>query len=134
VGWHCWASNVPSAATALRAGFAKVCDYTVYFAWYDAIDNLVVNGNMHFDCAQYEEALGWYERAFARGEAKGWGYWNAACAAAELGQHDVAMRYLTHAIDKGFGDAQRLSNSEHLKSLRARPEWDALLRRQKSDF
>ncbi|HEY3289193.1 MAG TPA: GNAT family N-acetyltransferase [Anaerolineae bacterium] len=27
VGWHCRASNTPSSATALRAGFRHVCDY-----------------------------------------------------------------------------------------------------------
>ncbi|MCL5274736.1 MAG: GNAT family N-acetyltransferase [Chloroflexi bacterium] len=30
-GWHCWAGNVPSAATALKAGFRHVCDYPAYF-------------------------------------------------------------------------------------------------------
>ncbi|HRJ57960.1 MAG TPA: GNAT family N-acetyltransferase [Anaerolineales bacterium] len=27
VGWHCFKRNVPSAQTALKAGFDKVCDY-----------------------------------------------------------------------------------------------------------
>jgi GNAT superfamily N-acetyltransferase len=30
VGWHCWKSNTPSAALALRAGFAHVQDYPAY--------------------------------------------------------------------------------------------------------
>src|SRR4029079_9962640 len=118
VGWHCWASNVPSAATALKAGLTKGCDYPAFFAWYDTIANLVVNGNMCFGRQDYAAAMAWYERAFAKGEAKGWGYWNAACAAAELGLHTGAWRYLVRAIDKGFGDAGRLAASEHLRSLR----------------
>lgn len=35
IGWHCWASNVPSARTALKAGFEKVRDYPVCYAWFD---------------------------------------------------------------------------------------------------
>lgn len=30
VGWHCYTSNTPSVATALKVGFEKVCDYPVY--------------------------------------------------------------------------------------------------------
>lgn len=27
IGWHCYASNIPSSATARRAGLTKICDY-----------------------------------------------------------------------------------------------------------
>jgi RimJ/RimL family protein N-acetyltransferase len=30
IGWHCFAGNVPSVATALRAGFKRVADYPVF--------------------------------------------------------------------------------------------------------
>ena len=30
IGWHCWASNVASGATAVKAGFEKVEDYPVF--------------------------------------------------------------------------------------------------------
>ena len=30
IGWHCWAKNTPSSATALKLGFEKVLDYPVY--------------------------------------------------------------------------------------------------------
>ncbi|MBP1703898.1 MAG: family N-acetyltransferase [Chloroflexi bacterium] len=30
IGWHCYAGNQPSIATALRAGLHKVCDYQAY--------------------------------------------------------------------------------------------------------
>jgi GNAT superfamily N-acetyltransferase len=29
IGWHCWASNIPSIATALKLGFHKEIDYPV---------------------------------------------------------------------------------------------------------
>jgi RimJ/RimL family protein N-acetyltransferase len=31
IGWHCWAVNIPSVATALKLGFEKALDYPVYF-------------------------------------------------------------------------------------------------------
>ena len=34
IGWHCWATNTPSIATALKLGFKKVLDYPVYYGQY----------------------------------------------------------------------------------------------------
>jgi len=34
IGWHCWATNTPSIATALKLGFEKVLDYPVYYGQY----------------------------------------------------------------------------------------------------
>lgn len=38
IGWHCWANNEPSAATALKAGFEPVLDYPALEIWH--ADNL----------------------------------------------------------------------------------------------
>jgi RimJ/RimL family protein N-acetyltransferase len=35
IGWHCWARNLPSVATALKIGYEKVSDYTTFIAWFD---------------------------------------------------------------------------------------------------
>ncbi len=34
IGWHCFADNLGSVATALKAGFVKVSDYAAYIAWF----------------------------------------------------------------------------------------------------
>ena len=34
IGWHCWAQNTPSVATALKLGFGKALDYPVYYGEY----------------------------------------------------------------------------------------------------
>jgi RimJ/RimL family protein N-acetyltransferase len=34
IGWHCWATNTPSIATALKVGFEKVLDYPVCYGQY----------------------------------------------------------------------------------------------------
>lgn len=37
IGWHCWATNTPSVATALKLGFEKVLDYPVYYCQYTQV-------------------------------------------------------------------------------------------------
>jgi RimJ/RimL family protein N-acetyltransferase len=128
VGWHCYASNVASGATALRAGFHLVHDYPAYYAWFNAVDNLVVHGNLCQGQQQYAEAADWYERAFALGEAKSWGYWGAACNAAALGRADQALNYLGQAIAKDPTiDAARLQAEARLQSLHTLPAWQELI-------
>ena len=34
IGWHCWAKNTPSVATALKLGFEKAVAYPVYYCQY----------------------------------------------------------------------------------------------------
>ncbi len=42
IGWHCYANNVASGATARKVGFEKVQDYAVYVARFDQIDTVSV--------------------------------------------------------------------------------------------
>lgn len=37
IGWHCWATNTPSVATALKVGFEKVLDYPVWYGQYRSV-------------------------------------------------------------------------------------------------
>jgi GNAT superfamily N-acetyltransferase len=37
IGWHCWATNKPSIATALKLGFEKVLDHLVYYCQYKQV-------------------------------------------------------------------------------------------------
>ncbi len=37
IGWHCWAANAPSIATALALGFEKALDYAVYSCHYKQV-------------------------------------------------------------------------------------------------
>ena len=127
VGWHCWESNVASAATALSAGFEKIKDYPVLFAWFDPVANLAVNGNMVFQDERYVEALGWYERAIDAGEAPGWAYWNAASASAMAGRTEAALDYLRQALEKGVGDLESARSSKYLSSLHDTGGWRALV-------
>jgi len=129
IGWDCWANNVASSATARKAGFAKVADHSVLFAYYDEAENLAVHGDIALGEGQYAEALHWLEQSLATGRAKGWAYWRAGCAAARLSQPEMALDYLNQAVDRGFAWLAGIRDSEHLASLHGAPEWDALLTR-----
>lgn len=129
VGWHAWSSNKPSIATALRVGFEKEREYTVYFAWFESLMNMAVHGNRRFTSGEYEAAVEWYERAMEAGDPPAWMYWNAACAAARAGTPPAALEYLQQAIERGFDDWDRVMSSEHLDCLRETEEWRALMER-----
>jgi RimJ/RimL family protein N-acetyltransferase len=137
IGWHCWTSNTPSIATALKLGFRKVQEFPVYFAYYAAALNLAVNGNIRFREADYRAAAGWYERAFTAGEAPSWAYWNAACACARLGEGQAALERLQAALVHGFHDLERLQTSVHLEQLRSdqalRPAYNELVARLQAE-
>ena len=127
IGWHCWASNAGSVATALRLGFDKVEEGDVYFTWFDRTINLAVNGNMHFFRGEYAAAMPWYRRAMERDATPWWCYWNAARSAASLGEKEQAMDYLKEAIAGGFRNVEAIQASEHLTALHSLPAWQELL-------
>ncbi len=126
VGWHCYASNRGSAATARKSGFVRTIEYPVRLAYLNETINLAVHGNVAFQHKQYDCALERYQEAFHRGDAPVWAYWNAGCASALQGQPSTAIAYLNEALDRGFDDLERLLTSEHLTSLHGLDEWQAL--------
>jgi GNAT superfamily N-acetyltransferase len=129
IGWHCFASNIPSVATALKIGFEKVCDYDSYIAWFDETDNFSANGYECLRRGEFALASAWYERAFVLGRPHKWVYWGAACASAGLGQREVALRYLVQAVDAGFTDVEFIESSPGIASFRGTEEWEALMGR-----
>lgn len=125
IGWHCYASNTPSVATALKIGFEKVADYPICLGWFKEADALAVQGDVCFDRQQYAEALAWLEKAFVKGQEQGWAYWVAACSAAMIGEPEQAFKFLNRAVSKGFADSERIQSSPYLLSLRAHPDWQS---------
>mgnify|MGYP001234813816 CR=1 FL=1 len=129
VGWHCYASNVASAATASKLGFRRRVEYPVRLAYFDATLNHAVHGNIAFQQGEYDQAVTRYKEAMAKGAAPVWVYWNAACASAQLGSRSAALDYLDQAIDRGFDDLERLLSSKHLTGLHDTEGWQDLTRR-----
>lgn len=63
IGWHCYAGNEASIATALTAGFEKVCEYPTFWVMFEEAIGLAVNGNVCFEHQEYRESVDWYEKA-----------------------------------------------------------------------
>ncbi|MGD0110368.1 MAG: GNAT family N-acetyltransferase [Armatimonadota bacterium] len=117
IGWHCWSSNLASAATARAVGFVKALDHCGVHAWFNECDGLLVDGNLHLLREQYADAAERYERAFSKA-ASGDGdappsrllsqrtdqaryRYKAACAYALAGDVGAAQRHLDEAPEAG---------------------------------
>jgi RimJ/RimL family protein N-acetyltransferase len=146
IGWHCWASNLGSAATARKVGFELAADYPVWNACFNAFDNLLLQAHYHNQAGRTQEALARWEQAFQMWEAQdpealrsphlaghpgtvGWCYYAAGQARAQMGERERALRHLNHALDNGWQDLDRLREDEALAGLRGMEEWEMLLRR-----
>jgi RimJ/RimL family protein N-acetyltransferase len=146
VGWHCWAANLGSAATARAVGFEGVDAQPVWNACFNAFDNLMLQAHYHSQAGRVEEALARWEQAFEMWEGKHpeavgsphlrhhpdtvrWCSYAAGQARARLGDPEAALRHLHRAVDEGWRDVARLQEDEALAGLRGTPGWDALLQR-----
>jgi RimJ/RimL family protein N-acetyltransferase len=143
IGWHCWSSNVASAATARKVGFEQTIEHPVYHAWYNRFDNLLVQGWFNLEYGRYGAAAQAYEAAFALrdsgdeealashiyadGEAERWCHYNAACAWALIGDSQAAFRNLNKAVERGWVDMEYLERDDRLKSLHETDEWRSLI-------
>lgn len=127
IGWHCWAGNAASFATARRIGFLPEREYGVHFAYYHAATNDAVHANVRLRAGDYAGALEWFERAARTGQAPAWAHFVAAGAHARLGEEEAALAALREAVDRGFRDAEAIRSSEHLRGLRGSPGWRAIV-------
>lgn len=115
IGWHCWSSNHPSAATAERVGFEQVMQHHGIFVWLNPVDGHLANGNLALMRNEFKKAAESYEKAFAlraaqapdvrkpyllaNRAAEATYYDRAACAWALAGERDAALRNLERALD-----------------------------------
>jgi GNAT superfamily N-acetyltransferase len=129
IGWHCFARNQASIAAAEKVGFGKAAEYPAYWALFDEVINLAVNGNACFHRQEFGEAVTWYSKAIEAGELPVWVYWNTACAYAHLGEKPNSFLYLNLALDKGFRDADFIKNSNHLKVWHGTREWEQIVQK-----
>ena len=140
VGWHCWSSNLASAATARKIGFQQTIEHPVYFAWFNPVDNWAVQGNINYlSRKDYVAATQAYSQAFrllAAGHPDAadvqaanhpWTYYNAAGAWARLGKLEAALHHLQQAVDKGFTAVEHLQHNPDFVALHTFPQWSGLL-------
>jgi len=115
IGWHCWSSNLASAATARAVGFVKVLDHHAVHGWLNECDGLLADGNLHLLRGQYAAAAERYRKAFARLSAADGSpsrilggrpdhapyRYKAACAYALAGDRGAAAEHLNAAFEAG---------------------------------
>ncbi len=129
VGWHCYADNVGSIATARKVGFEKVTDYSTYYACFKEADNLAENGYRRFQQERYQKAITWWEKAFRTGDAPTWAYLMTARVWAALGNHDAAFKHLNETLTRGWTNASAIADAKEFEPLHDTPLWQALLAR-----
>lgn len=127
--WHCFKTNEASRRTALSVGFHLIEDEQVLMIYLDPAIHLAIHGNLNFEDQNYQRALAWYQQSLQEDHTQAWIAWNAACAAAHLGQIELAFNYLHRAVDLGFSDLDHLVQSEHLTALKSDERWGALITR-----
>lgn len=127
VGWHSYARNQASIATALKVGFNKACEFTEYWALIDKAVQMAMKGNKCFQRGEYAESVDWYERSISGGDMPDWIYWNAACAYATLKDQDKVFKYLSKAVEHGFSDVDFYQNSPHFTAFHDTSEWVDLI-------
>ena len=131
VGWHCFAWNTASSATARKIGFTLAADYPIYYAWYQSSFSLAVQGNINLGQGLYDVELERFEKSLANEDAPAWANWGAACACARLERMDDAMHHLGRTIARGFINLSLFESSQHMVGLRGTPAWDVLMTRLK---
>lgn len=129
IGWHCWTTNMASNNTALKSGFAYISDYPTYFAYFNPVDNLAVQGDVLLWQGKYAAAVEWYDKAFALGEAKAWAYYGAARAYAALGQDERALDCLEKTVAINAQQAVGMAQVEQFERLHDLPRWKELVRK-----
>jgi hypothetical protein len=133
IGWHCYAGNKASIATALTAGFEKVCEYPSYWVMFNEGISLAVNGNVCFEHREYQEAVDWYEKVIEAGEVPVWVTWKTACACAQIDQKMKAFNYLNLAVDQGIRDLEFIKTSPYFIQWHATEDWSSLLSRLEAE-
>jgi RimJ/RimL family protein N-acetyltransferase len=126
IGWHCWSRNTPSVVLALRAGFEKVNDYSIYLSVFDLGVQYALKGDDFRSAGNHKEALAWYQKAINEKDPPPWVYIRAACCQAQLGDKEAAFDSLRHAIEAGFEGRDEIAAEPDLALLHEDKEWEAL--------
>jgi RimJ/RimL family protein N-acetyltransferase len=127
IGWHCWADNAPSIATARALGFSLAEVYPVAFAYVERQEALLVQGALALDEGEIGRGQAFLAQAEALGALPAWAIVHKARAQAALGRPAAALDLLHEAAAAGFVDFAALEADPYLASLRSTAGW-AILR------
>lgn len=75
----------------------------------------------------YAESVSVFQQVFAKKPGNRHEYYDAACAAALAGKHQLALSWLNLSVDKNWRDIQHLKTDTDLESLHKLPEWKRIV-------
>ncbi|MDF1566102.1 MAG: tetratricopeptide repeat protein [Deltaproteobacteria bacterium] len=76
----------------------------------------------------WDEAASWYQRSIGTNPDIGDAYYNLACAYAQTGKADLAVRYLRIAVLNGYSETTNLKEDPDLAPLRKRKDFQGVLK------
>lgn len=117
VGWHCENHNYGSIAVAQKIGFVKERDYFHYICMFDEAIHHAETAMRHFFDGNYEDAIDYFERAFAMKDVSSWFYVLAARAYAFRNNPEVVVKYLKKAKSLGWTNWDAVLQSEQIKPM-----------------
>jgi RimJ/RimL family protein N-acetyltransferase len=129
--WECWEGNQPSERLAEKVGFEKTGVYPVQFVLLNEVDEYMENAfHCLFNLEKYKESAVFFEKAFGlMNDVEPENLYFCSCALALSGNCEKACDYLNLAIEKGFGDKDKIENEKAFECLKKDIRWDTLLQK-----
>ena len=93
----------------------------------DAYYPLVLEADAAYADQRWDSAVALYRKAFLVREPRELDLYNGACCAALAGDLRTAREWLGSAVNHGWYDVDWMNQDSDLASLRAAPEWEAIL-------
>jgi tetratricopeptide (TPR) repeat protein len=133
IHWTTTERNIGSQRTAKKLGFEHIRDYVSYYLCFDEVHHLSLMAYSHLEAARYEQAIVWFEKAFALGsDLPSYAYYDAARAWAGLGNTKNAFKHLHLSIDKGWTYLASMESCSEFAALYDMSEWTNILTRIKN--
>lgn len=93
------------------------------------VDLLAELGSTYTHLGRYREGLAVDRRVVELAPDNATAHYNLACSLALCDEGDAALDALEQAVERGYDDAAFMASDEDLRSLRAMPRFDELVRR-----
>ena len=123
IGWHCYAGNKASAATARSAGFALASGYGELLCCVDTAMQYASNGIKAMADGRHRDAWEWFDKAIHDPGAQGWMHVRLAMACAAIDEADTAFDALARALEMDVNLRGWILNEPGLAGLHGDSRW-----------
>lgn len=127
IGWHCWADNVASVATAERLGFSRQAELPVTVVYFQQSLQLTIHAHRSYEQDDLDTALSYLTDALTHDDAPHTAYYLMGCIHARRDEATEALAYLHRAVEAGWRNMPQTLNDPALQTLKHEPGWRDLL-------